>query len=57
MADYNFIVSPENVERDLSVVNSNGVSVGVYSGMSQIVSGGKYGTSSVSYTHLRAHET
>jgi hypothetical protein len=45
MADYNFIVSPENVERDLSVVNSNGVSVGVYSGMSQIVSGGKYGTS------------
>ena len=45
MADYNFIVSPENVERDLSVVNSNGVSVGVYSGMSQIVSGGTYGTS------------
>ena len=45
MADYNFIVSPENVERDLSVVNSNGVSVGVYSGMSQIVSGNTYGTS------------
>jgi len=45
MADYNFIVSPENIERDLSVVNSNGVSVGVYSGMSQIVSGGTYGTS------------
>jgi len=45
MADYNFIVSPENVERDLSVVNSNGISVGVYSGMSQIVSGGTYGTS------------
>jgi hypothetical protein len=45
MADYNFIVSPENIERDLSVVNSNGISVGVYSGMSQIVSGGTYGTS------------
>lgn len=45
MADYKFIVSPENIERDLSVVNSNGVSVGVYSGMSQILSGGTYGTS------------
>ena len=45
MADYNFIVSPENIERDLSVVNSNWISVGVYSGMSQIVSGGTYGTS------------
>ena len=45
MADYNFIVSPENIERDLSVVNSNGISVGVYSGMSQIVSGNTYGTS------------
>ena len=45
MADHKFIVSPENVERDLSVVNSNGVSVGVYSGMSQIVSGNTYGTS------------
>ena len=45
MADYNFIVSPENIERDLSVVDSNGISVGVYSGMSQIVSGGTYGTS------------
>jgi len=45
MVDYNFIVSPENIERDLSVVNSNGISVGVYSGMSQIVSGNTYGTS------------
>ena len=45
MADYNFIVSPENIERDLSVVDSNGISVGVYSGMSQIVSGNTYGTS------------
>jgi hypothetical protein len=45
MADYNFIVSPENIERDLSVVDSNGISVGVYSGMSQIFSGNTYGTS------------
>jgi hypothetical protein len=45
MADYNFIVSPENIERDLSIVDWKGESVGVYSGMSQILSGNTYGTS------------
>ena len=45
MADYNFIVSPENIIGDLSVVDWNGESVGVYSGMSQVLSGNTYGTS------------
>ena len=42
---YRFIVSPENVARDLSVVNYRGTPVGVYSAMTQVVSSGPNGTS------------
>ena len=42
---YNFIVSPENVKSDLSVVRYNGIPVGVYSSMTQVVSGSTGGTS------------
>jgi hypothetical protein len=42
---YKFIISPENVEADLTVVDYRGVPVGVYSGMSQLVSSGPRGTS------------
>jgi hypothetical protein len=42
---YKFIVSPENVARDLSVVDYEGTPVGVYSAMTQIVSSGPNGTS------------
>jgi hypothetical protein len=45
MADYNFIVSPENIKSDLTTVDWSGETVGVYSGMSQILSGNTYGTS------------
>ena len=37
---YRFIVSPENIIRDLSVVNYSGTPVGVYSAMTQVVSSG-----------------
>lgn len=37
---YKFIISPENIVSDLSVVQYEGTPVGVYSGMSQVVSGG-----------------
>ena len=42
---YKVIVSPENVARDLSVVDYNGTPVGVYSAMTQVVSSGPNGTS------------
>ena len=42
---YKFIVSPENVARDLSVVDYEGTPVGVYSAMTQVVSSGPNGTS------------
>lgn len=42
---YKFIVSPENVEKDLSVVDYKGSPVGVYSGMSEVVSSGPNGSS------------
>ena len=44
---YRFIVSPENVARDLSVVNYQGTPVGVYSAMTQVVSSGPNGTSTL----------
>ena len=42
---YRFIVSPENIKGDLSVVNYQGTPVGVYSAMTQVVSSGPNGTS------------
>lgn len=46
MSDYYKItVSPENVARDLSVVNYDGTSVGVYSAMTKVVSSGPNGAS------------
>ena len=42
---YRFIVSPENVKSDLSVVNYKGTPVGVYSAMTEVVSSGPNGTS------------
>jgi len=45
MADYNFIVSPENIKSDLVTVDYNGVPVGVYTGMTQLLSGGLNGGS------------
>jgi hypothetical protein len=42
---YRFIVSPENVARDLSVVYYSGTPVGVYSAMTQVVNSGPNGTS------------
>lgn len=42
---YRFIVSPENVISDLSVVDYEGTPVGVYSAMTQVVSSGPNGTS------------
>jgi hypothetical protein len=42
---YKITVSPENVKRDLSIVNYNGTPVGVYSAMTAVVSSGPYGTS------------
>ena len=42
---YRFIVSPENIKGDLSVVDYKGTPVGVYSAMTQVVSSGPNGTS------------
>lgn len=42
---YKFIVSPENIAKDLSVVNYQGTPVGVYSAMTQVVSSGPNGSS------------
>jgi hypothetical protein len=35
---YKFIVSPENIKGDLSVVDYKGTPVGVYSAMTQVLS-------------------
>jgi len=46
MSDYYKItVSPENVARDLSIVDYNGTPVGVYSAMTKVVSSGPNGAS------------
>jgi hypothetical protein len=42
---YKFIVSPQNIKTDISKVNYDGETVGVYSGMSSILSSGTNGTS------------
>ena len=42
---YKFIVSPENIKGDLGTVDYNGEKVGVYSGMTQVLTGGPNGTS------------
>lgn len=43
--DYRFVVSPEFIKSDLSQVTINGETYGVYSGMSQVLSGGPNGSS------------
>lgn len=42
---YKFIVSPETIKGDLSVVDYKGEKVGVYSGMTQVLSSGPGGSS------------
>lgn len=42
---YKFIVSPENIKGDLFTVDYNGTNVGVYSAMTQVLSGGTNGSS------------
>jgi hypothetical protein len=42
---YNIIISPENIQGDLFKVNYRGIEVGVYSGMSQVLSAGPNGSS------------
>jgi hypothetical protein len=42
---YNFIVSPENIRGDLFTIDYNGVEVGVYSAMTQVVTSGIDGSS------------
>lgn len=42
---YKFIVSPENIKGDLSTVNYEGTNVGVYSAMTQVLTGGTNGGS------------
>jgi hypothetical protein len=42
---YNIIISPETIKGDLSTVTYSGVSVGVYSAMTQVVSSGPDGSS------------
>lgn len=42
---YNIVISPETISGDLFKVNYNGVEVGVYSGMTQLLTGGPNGTS------------
>lgn len=42
---YKFIVSPENIQSDIVKINYNGEEIGVYSGMTQILTGGPNGTS------------
>lgn len=45
MADYRFVVGPGNILSDLTTVDVSGKTVGVYSGMSQVLSGGPNGDS------------
>lgn len=42
---YNIIVSPETIQGDIFTVNYKGEKVGIYSGMSQVLSGGTKGSS------------
>jgi hypothetical protein len=42
---YNIIISPETIKGDLTTVTYSGVSVGVYSAMTQVVSSGPNGSS------------
>jgi hypothetical protein len=42
---YNIVISPENIKGDLFEVNYRGIEVGVYSGMSQVLSAGPNGSS------------
>jgi len=42
---YNIIVSPENIAGDLFLVDYNGTEVGVYSAMTQVLTGGPNGSS------------
>lgn len=42
---YNIIISPETISGDISKVVYSGTTVGVYSGMTQVLSGGPNGTS------------
>jgi len=42
---FKFVVSPENIKGDLVFVEYNGEEVGVYTGMTQILSGGPNGSS------------
>ena len=44
---YKFIISPENIKGDLFTVNYNGQSVGVYSAMTQVLTSGPNGTSTL----------
>jgi hypothetical protein len=44
---YNIIISPETIKGDLSTVTYSGVSVGVYSAMTQVVSSGPDGSSTL----------
>ena len=44
---YNIIISPETIKGDLSTVTYSGVSVGVYSAMTQVVSSGTDGSSTL----------
>jgi hypothetical protein len=44
---YRFIVSPETIKGDLSVVDYDGQEVGVYSAMTQVVSSGPNGSSTL----------
>jgi hypothetical protein len=45
MKNYKFIVSPETIKDDLVIVSYSGQNVGVYSAMTQILSGNTNGTS------------
>ena len=44
---YNIIISPETIKGDLSTVTYSGVSVGIYSAMTQVVSSGTDGSSTL----------
>ena len=45
MADYKFVVGPGNISSDLSFVDVSGETIGVYSSMTQVLSGGTNGSS------------
>lgn len=42
---YNIVISPETIKGDISTVNYRGIQVGVYSGMTQVLSSGPNGSS------------